>query len=319
MNISEIRKPKASFADFLGNNSIDLSKIESSPEKNTSIDKILESSSEKKIESIVDNPFSKQIVSEEKRKSIKKIEEKRESIKINQEIRYSIKLTEGKRESLLYNEEKKVTMKKTEEKRQSLSPIEEKRVTIPKTEEKRESIKKIEEKRESIEKNEEYIKKNKRESIKTEQKDFNDSENKSYNQEDKLESFDSSLNKEIEPMPETAKSIEDNKPKTNNQFLGEGEQPDYLPHPPVPKSPMHRSGTPFLKHSYTIVEHKVDFNIGNQNSYIPKYLDDTLVEKESKEKEQDPNISWSPIRKHSFHVTLKIKYFFLIIKINSKY
>lgn len=84
-----------------------------------------------------------------------------------------------------------------------------------------------------------------------------------------------------------------------NSAISQPGDSDELPHPAVPKSPMHKKGIPLLQHAYTIVEHKVDFPSKRDTPFVPKYYDDSEVNKPEKEQS---NESWNPTRKKSFQV-----------------
>jgi hypothetical protein len=62
---------------------------------------------------------------------------------------------------------------------------------------------------------------------------------------------------------------------------------------------------PRPRHSYSIVEHKVEFpKYSNEKTYLPKYVDDASID--SGEKKAGEDEYYSPIRKRSFQVINKI-------------
>jgi len=293
------RKPKASFADFLnqsgtGQDSNDNSSIQSSPEKKQELN-----DSQAKPEFSLYSSFQEKEHEEVAKPEELKKEEKRESIKEE-------KKPEEKRESI-----------QKDNKRESL-PKENKRESI-KTDNKKESLK-FDSKRESIkEENKINAEPAKKQSLKNDNEPPQKRETikKAGPPEVPIEEKRESIKNPPEEKRESiAKPVEEQKQVSltadNSTLPTQGVSEDMIAHPPVPKSPMHRSGIPLLKHAYTIVEHKVDFPVTRENPYVPKYYDDTDVK--TKEKPEESNEGWNPVRKNfqvNFFFFFKLKFSFL--------
>lgn len=257
------RKPKASFLDFMNQSDTQQDSVDGSnqgsPEKNA---EPVESKQEKPSFLVGDSlEKNNEDVAKVEEKPIKV--EKRESKPENK--RESIK-TENKRDSTKVEPAKKDSIK-ADIKRESLKQSAEDVEKPPK----KESLKNdtpIPQKRETIKKELEE----KRESIKNPP-------------EEKRESI---------TKPSQAASL-----VAGNSTISQPGDSDELPHPVVPKSPMHKKGIPLLGHSYTIVEHKVEFPTNRDTPFVPKYYDDSDINKPEKEQSKE---SWNPTRKKSFQV-----------------
>ena len=305
------RKPKASFADFLnqsGGQEEITNSFQSSPEKKNENENSKEDSPVKQESSYDSYSKSKNVEGDEKnsiekRESIQKTE-KRESVKTDVPAnKRDSAVTKDKRESIKTDV--------TNNKRDSAAGT---------NQDKRESIKT--DKRESTDIKQIDTKTNKRESIKTDQipqkreslkksnppQTINEKPMEENNKEQTLKQEKVSEN-EVKPRPSLLKTREDIKQPT---ALDEGCDEDHLAHPPVPKSPMHRSGIPLLNHSYTIVEHKVDFPSKQELSYVPKYSDDSEVGSNKEKVEDKSNESWNPVRKKSFQVNFCLINFYIV-------